>query len=537
MEFKKLFALSILAFLGLAVVFLVGASGNFAGNQDQATHMGDKVNGIKSSSDIIPNAHQEDIPAFWIAAAAQTSGDTEVTVYNQNLAFVKEKKSFDLKSGVNSVEYTDVASQIDPTSVLVEDQTDKKTAVIEQQYGYDMVSSSNLLDKYIGKEITVTDREGKTETGKLLSHDEKGVVLERNDGSVVALDASRMDFSNVSGLLTKPTLVWQIYSPTAGKRDLLISYLTGGLSWTANYVVKTNADSTKADIKSWVSIDNKAGVAFENANLKLVAGDVHRVSNPVPMYDNAMAGAQATVAKEAISQSSISEYHLYTLEKPVTLANNQAKQISLLSADSVPVQKELVFDSWKGDKVQVVLNMQNSEAKGLGTPLPGGNVRVYQPDSEGQLQFIGEDQIGHTPKGEQIKITVGNAFDIVGKRTQTGFEQVNNNVQRTSYKIELNNSKSEAQNVTDVEHFYGDWEIINSSDKYEKIDANTAEFRVSVPPNGTKTITYTVENKIATPTPMGVTNPTTAEVSTAASSGVASSSEIASSSGIASKSG
>ena len=293
--------------------------------------------------------------------------------------------------------------------------------MLEQQYEYDLISSSNLLDKYLGKEITVTDREGKTDTGKLLSHDEKGVVLERNDGSVVALDASKMDFSNVSGLLTKPTLVWQIYSPTAGKRDLLISYLTGGLSWSANYIVKTNADSTKADIRSWVSIDNRAGITFEDAKLKLVAGDVHRVSNYVSMDDTALGAAQAPVAKEGISESSISEYHLYTLEKPVTLTNNQAKQISLLSADSVPVQKELVFDSWKGDKVQVVLNMQNSEAKGLGTSLPKGIVRVYQPDSEGQLQFIGEDQIDHTPKGEKIEVTVGNAFDIIGKRTQTGY--------------------------------------------------------------------------------------------------------------------
>lgn len=361
------------------------------------------------------------------------------------------------------------------------------------------------------KQITVTDREGKTETGTLLSHDEKGIVLERNDGSVVALDASRMDFSNVSGLLTKPTLVWQIYAPTAGKRDLLISYLTGGLSWTANYVVKTNADSTKADIKSWASIDNRAGVTFKDTKLKLVAGDVHRVSNNVPMYDTAEGAAQAPVAKEAFSQSSVSEYHLYTLEKPVTLINNQAKQISLLSADSVPVQKELVFDSWKGDKVQIVLNMQNSEAAGLGTPLPAGNVRVYQPDSEGQLQFLGEDRIEHTPKGEKIKLTVGNAFDVVGKRTQTGYEQVSNTVQRTSYKIELNNSKSVAQDVTDVEHFYGDWEIIDSSDKYEKIDASTAEFRVSVPPNGTKIITYTVEYRIAAPTPIDVSTTTAAE--------------------------
>jgi len=334
-------------FLGVAVIFLVVASGDSASNTSEAYHMGDKVNGIKSGSDVIPNAHQDNPLALLNAGAVQMSGDTEVTVYNQNLAFVKEKREFDLNSGVNSVEYTDVASQIDPTSVLVEDPTDKKTAVVEQQYGYDLVSSSNLLDKYVGKEITVTDRQGKTETGKLLSHDEKGVVFERNDGSVVVLDASKMDFSNVSGLLTKPTLVWQIYSPTAGKRDLLISYLTGGLSWTANYVVKTSADSTKADIKSWVNIDNRAGATFEDSKLKLVAGDVHRVSNSMPVYDTVAETGQAPAAKGAFSESPFFEYHLYTLEKPVTLANNQAKQISLLSADSVPVRKELVFDNWQ----------------------------------------------------------------------------------------------------------------------------------------------------------------------------------------------
>ena len=521
MGFKKLLVLSILAFLGFAVIFSVSMSGNSAIDTAQAYKSENEKNGIQYSSDMNTNLRSANPLESLTELAGKMSGHTEVTIYNQNLALVKEKKEFDLKSGVNSVEYTGVTSQIDPTSVLVEDPTDKKTSVLEQQYEYDLVSNSNLLDKYMEKEITVTDREGKTHTGKLLSHDEKGVVLERKDGSVVALDASKVEFSDASGLLTKPTLVWQISSPTSGKRDLLISYLTGGLSWSANYIVKTSADSTKADIRSWVSIDNRAGTTFNDAKLKLVAGDVHRVSGSMPVYESAGAMAVPT-AKDAFSEAAIFEYHLYTLEKPVTLKNNQAKQISLLSADSVPVKKELIFDSWKGDKVQVVLKMENSEAKGLGKPLPKGIVRVYQPDSEGQLQFIGEDQIDHTPKGEKITVTVGNAFDVVGKRTQTGFEQVNNNVQRTSSEIELNNSKPEAQDVTVVEHFYGDWEIINSSDKYEKIDASTVEFRVSVPANGTKKISYTVENRIATHTPIGISTTSAAEISTDSSSGIAS---------------
>jgi hypothetical protein len=178
----------------------------------------------------------------------------------------------------------------------------------------------------------------------------------------------------------------------------------------------------------------------------------------------------------------------------------------------VPVQKELVFDSWKGDKVQVILNMENSEAKGLGEPLPKGIVRVYQQDSDGQIQFLGEDQIDHTPKGEKMELIVGNAFDVIGKRTQTGFAPVSNNVERTSYEIELNNSKSEAQNVTVVEHFDGDWEIVKSSDKYEKTDAFTVEFKVTVPANATKTISYTVEKKVRVP--VGIIDNTATENST-----------------------
>jgi len=421
--------------------------------------------------------------------------DAEITVYNDNLTLIKEKRKLDLKIGVHNVEYTNVTSQIDPTSVLVEDSINKKTAVLEQQYGYDLVSRSNLLDRYMGKEIKVTDMEGKIDTGKLLGHNEKGVVLERNDGSVVALDASKVYFSNASGLLTKPTLVWQIYSPTAGKRDLLISYLTGGLSWKANYIMKVNTDYTKSDVKSWVSIDNRTGINFENAKLKLVAGDINRILSSQPRdveYNIALATPKGSFTGETVF-----EYHLYTLEKPTNLKNNQIKQLSLLSTDSVPVRKELVFDGQRYDKICTIIHTDNSEVKGLGIPLPKGVIRVYGADSEGQFQFLGEDQIDHTPKDKEIKLTVGYSFDVTGKRTQTNYEKVSNDLERVSYNIELNNSKSEVQDVTVVEHFYGDWQIIGSSDKYEKTDAFTIEFRTSVPANVKKTVSYTVENRLA----------------------------------------
>ncbi len=411
---------------------------------------------------------------------------------------MKERRELDLNTGVNNVEYTDVAALIDPTSVMFEDTKNKNTAVLEQNYEYDLVSSSKLLDKFLGKEITATEKEGGTYTGTLLSHD-GGVVLQLSDGKVVSItEVSKFEFSDSAGLLTKPTLIWQVYSPVAGSRDVLTSYLTGGMSWNADYIVKTNADDTKADIQGWVSIDNEAGTTYENAKLKLVAGEVHRIAVPQPgYYDEAVVAEEAEYggAKGGFVEESLFEYHLYTLERPATLKNNEVKQLSLLSADSVPVKKELIFDASKSENVQVVLNLTNSKEKSLGMPLPAGVVRVYKADSEGQLQFLGEDSIDHTPKDEEIKVVVGSAFDITCTRTQTDYQRISNDVWRESYEIELKNHKSEEQKIRIVEHLYGDWEITTTSDTYKKTDAYTAEWEVTVPADGSKKVTFTVERR------------------------------------------
>ncbi|AKB29630.1 hypothetical protein MSSIT_2911 [Methanosarcina siciliae T4/M] len=453
------------------------------------------VNGIESSSSVITKVEPSNPLEFLTAGAAVTDAATEVTVYNDNLALVKERRSLNLKTGVNSVEYTDVAALIDPTSVMFEDTKNKNTAVLEQNYEYDLVSSYKLLDKFLGKEITATEKEGETYTGTLLSHD-GGVVLQLSDGNVVSLsEVSKFEFPDSAGLLTKPTLVWQVYSPVAGSRDVLTSYLTSGMNWNADYIVKTNADDTKADIQGWVSIDNGAGTTYENARLKLVAGEVHRTAVSKTSYDYAVDEAvpMSSDGGGGFVEETLFEYHLYTLERPATLKNNQVKQISLLSADSVPVEKELIFDVSKSENVQAVLNLENSKEKGLGMPLPAGVMRVYKSDSDGQLQFLGEDSIDHTPKDEDVKVVVGNSFDVTATRTQTDYDKVSNDVRRQSYEIELKNHKSEAQTVRIVEHFYGDWEIITSSDSSEKTDAYTVEWEVTVPSDGSKKITFTVE--------------------------------------------
>lgn len=455
------------------------------------------ANGIASASSVITKVKPSNPLEFLTASAVGTDAATEVTVYNDNLALVKERRELDLKTGVNRVEYTDVAALIDPTSVMFEDTKNKNTAVLEQNYEYDLVSSYKLLDKFLGKEITATEKEGETYTGTLLSHD-GGVVLSLSDGKVVSLtEISKFEFPDSAGLLTKPTLVWQVYSPVTGSRDVLTSYLTDGMSWRADYIVKTNADDTKADIQGWVSVDNAAGTTYEDARLKLVAGEVHRIAVPQPRYYDSipMEEAVSVEAKDSFVEESLFEYHLYTLERPATLKNNQIKQLSLLSADAVPVEKELIFDVSKSDKVQVVLNLENSKEKGLGMPLPTGVVRVYKADSEGQLQFLGEDSIDHTPKDEEVKVVVGNAFDVTGTRTQTAYKKVSTHVWRESYEIELKNHKTEAQKIRIVEHFYGDWEITTSSDASKKVDAYTAEWEVTVPADGSKKVSFTVERR------------------------------------------
>lgn len=472
---------------------------DFMENKVQADKSETTINGIESSSSVVSRVQLSDPLKILTAGAVATDSGTEVTVYNNNLALVKEKRELELNSGVNRVEYTDVAALIDPTSVMFEDTKNKDTAVLEQNYEYDLVSGPKLLEKFLDKEITVTEKGGGTYTGTLLSYD-NGVVLRLSDGKVVTIsEVSKFEFPDSSDLLTKPTLVWQVYSPAAGKRDVLTSYLTGGMSWKADYIVKASADDKKADIQGWVSVDNDAGTTYKDAKLKLVAGEVHRVVTPSIVGsadETATAAPEEKYAgtKNSFVEESLFEYHLYTLERPATLKNNQVKQLSLLSADSVSVEKELVFDVSKSSDVQVALRFNNSKEKGLGMPLPAGTVRVYKADSQGQLQFLGEDKIDHTPKDEEIKVVVGNAFDITGTRTQTSYNKISSNVWRESYETEIKNHKSEAQKVKIVEHFYGNWEITANSDPYQKKDAFIAEWEIKVPANGSKKVSYTVEH-------------------------------------------
>lgn len=498
MGVKRHFFWFALAFIGILLLFLAYIP-QHTGVLAQEYEPGSEGDRINSSPDNNVEITLADALGSLTPEAVAARDDLEVTVYEQGIALIKERREISLGSGINQVEYSDVASGIDPASVIIEDPENRDTVILEQNYEYDLANSSGLLEKYLGREIAVTGRNGEAYNGTLLSYEGSNIVLKTGTGSFVILrDISKIELADSSELSARPALIWQISSPVAGTRELLISYLTSGISWKADYVLISNENDTEADIRGWVNIDNRAGITYENASLKLVSGEINLVSSkPQPLLERAKeAAADGTKSATSFTEENLSEYHLYTLERPATLKNNQKKQISLFSVNSVPVEKELVYDSVRGEKVWIFLTLENSNETGLGRPLPAGIVKVYKTDYAGELQFLGEDRIEHIPQNKKLEIAIGSAFDLTVTRNQTDYQRISDNVERVSYEIEINNSKSEAQNVTVVEHLFGEWEILESSDAYEKTDAFTIEFKVAIPAKGTKVISYTVERRL-----------------------------------------
>ena len=434
-------------------------------------------------------------------ANSNEKGSNELTVYNQNLALVKDIRELTLKKGVNLVQFKDIASQINATSVFFKDLTFPNTFVIEQNYEYDLVSKNKILEKYLDEEITIQVIEGdqvKEYKGKLLSFQD-GIILESN-GEIIALsNTSKISFKELpGGLLTKPTLVWKIYADQDGVRETQTIYLTGGLNWQADYIATVNSDDSALDFSGWTTIKNNSGTSYPNTKLKLVAGDVHTVtSNRYPeLYEEYATDSVGSAMPKSFGEESLFEYHMYTLESKTTLNNNQTKQISLLSSENVPIQKIFYYDGARqGTKVQVKIEFKNSENQGLGLPLPKGKVRVYKEDSSGKQQFIGEDSIDHTPKDEDTTLFLGNAFDIVGERTQVSNENLSKGWYRTSYEITLSNHKDTAENIVVHEYVGQSWDITQKSHEFEQKNSSEIEFNINVPANGETTITYTIDHK------------------------------------------
>lgn len=456
--------------------------------------------------------------------SAYAADSVELTVYNQDFALVKQVFTKDLKAGNSEVQVEGTAAQLDPTSVHIASLTAPLDfRVLEQNFVFDLLNYGSLLEKYIGREVEIQqvsdDGKGQlfTQKGRLLTsgyqlqpynsggfvsggyqYSANGSPMVEIDGKIhTAIEGHLVLPQLPKEFVLKPTLLWQIENRKAGKQDLQLSYLTSGIKWISDYVATVDAKDQKINLIGWVTIDNRSGAKYEKAKLKLVAGDVNRIQESQPMMYKAMRGgamAMDAVMAPQFQEQAFFEYHLYTLQRPATVKNNEMKQIEMMSAQDVPVRK--IYKVENGAKAQVKLEFDNKKVNGMGMPLPKGRVRLYKKDSEGSLQFIGEDQIEHTPKDEKLSLLLGNVFDLAVERNQLNYNViVQGKVWEETWQVKLRNRKEEPIRVLVVENLYGgqEWKITKNSHPFEKKSAQRIEALVDVPQGQEVLFTYTVK--------------------------------------------
>ncbi|MBX7255249.1 MAG: DUF4139 domain-containing protein [Candidatus Hydrogenedentes bacterium] len=437
--------------------------------------------------------------------------EVAVTAYNNDLALVRDVRKLKLLPGEFSLRFADVAQQIRPQTVSLKSaNAPGSLRVLEQNYEYDLISPSKLMEKYVGKPVRLQNFDNQIRVSdveaELLSVNE-GPVYKVNDeiylghpGTVVLPDIPEE-------LISKPSLIWLLDNDQS-EQTVEVTYLTGGFTWQADYVLTLSEDAANLDLAGWVTVTNSSGATYNNAQLKLVAGEVNVVRIPEDpsgglVFDLNSDGLARSVQP---TEESFAEYHLYTFPRKTTIKQNQTKQLNLLQASGAKSvkkyeyrgQPEFYFTKFgplPEQKVETYLEFDNKEANQLGMPLPAGTMRVYQADKEGMLQFAGEDRIEHTPKDETIRLKLGNAFDIVAERVQTDFQQLAPNLTQSSFEITLRNHKDQDIVVDVVEPMVGDWSIQAKSHEFTKKDANTAVFSLPVPKDGETKLTYTVRVK------------------------------------------
>ena len=440
--------------------------------------------------------------------------EVAVTIYNENLALVKDQRRVQLKPGASALAFRDVSARMRPETALLRSvSAPGSLSVLEQNFDFDLLTPRKLLEKYVGQTVSVV--RANPATGAETT--EQATVLAANDGVVLQIGQrietgipGRLVFGSVpANLRDRPTLVMSLENTAASAQEVELSYLTAGLAWKADYVVELNATDDKLDISGWVTLTNTSGASYRNARLQLVAGDVNQAPPELAPRGRAVMMAASTMAKSSndMAEESLFEYHLYTLARPTTIAENQTKQVALLSATGVPVRKELLlkgndyyYQGQAGDlgqklKLGVFVEFDNKESARLGMPLPKGVIRVYKKDAAGNAQFIGEDRVDHTPKGEKVRLKLGDAFDVTADKKQTDFKKLSgtgkyNAVYESAYEIVLKNAKNEAVVVTVQEPMPGDWQMVSASQPHTKGAANTAVWAVPVPAEGKAVLTY-----------------------------------------------
>ena len=438
-----------------------------------------------------------------------------VTIYNDDLALIKEVRSLAFDAGVNRIALRDVSARMRPETAQLRSLSHPGAfEVLEQNFDFDLLTPAKLLEKYVGRTVRIvkthpTTGAETTETAKVLAAS-GGIVMQIGD-RIETGAPGRIVYDGVpANLRDRPTLVSELRSQRAGPQSVELSYLSAGLSWRADYVAELSADDGHLDLNGWITLTNHSGTVYPNARLQLVAGDVNRVREELHRAKaERLAMAAPTARAAGVAQEALFEYHLYSLNRPTTLADKQTKQVALLNASAVPVKKELLVQgsdyyylASTGDigqklKAGVFVEFSNRESSRLGLPLPKGVVRVYKRDSAGNAQFIGEDRIDHTPKNENVRLHLGDAFDVTADKKQTDFRRREHTnkasyVYESAYQIVVRNAKTEAVKVTVREPVPGDWTIVDQSHRHDKVAAGTAQWQLDVPAGGSTTLKYRV---------------------------------------------
>jgi hypothetical protein len=472
---------------------------------------------------------------------AQQTSQPSLTIYNQNFAVVRQEMPLDLKSGENQINVNDITMHLEPDSVILRDPTGKHLVnVLEQNYWADPVSQFSLLSLYEGRTIDFQLPDRTTVKGKVIRSGYVRADYFNMNGYGMAQPAQEEPIIEVGGQLQfglpgtpvfpdltadtilKPRLEWLLATDRAGKFPAEFSYVTGGMSWQADYNIVAPEKGDLVDIVGWVTMDNRTGKTFENARIKLMAGDVNKIQQRTDGRQFAMlanaAGIGGGVFNPPVTEKTFDEYHLYTLERSTTLRDRETKQVEFIHAASVTTRQLYIYDGVKIDpnryngwnwenirndhsygtesnpKIWVMRELRNSEANHLGMPLPKGRVRFYRHSDDGQIEFTGENVIDHTPRDETVRVYTGNAFDLTGERRRTNYTvDMSKHEATESFEIKIRNHKKEPVEVRVVEHLYRGttWDIVAKSDEFQKKDSQTIEFPANVAPDGEKAITYT----------------------------------------------
>lgn len=451
-------------------------------------------------------------PVHEVSSSAADREATAVTVYNDDLALIKEVRRVELAPGLNRLALREVSAQMRPETALLKTVSGQPIELLEQNFDFDLLTPASLLDKYVGREVTVI----RTNPATGAETRDKATVLAAGQGVVLRFAdhietgvPGRLAFADVPpNLRDRPTLsvLLDAAGDASGKRALELSYLSGGLSWSADYVANLSADGSRLDLSGWVTLTNKSGTAYRDATLQLVAGSINRVRRDEMVRAMAVPMAAKARGDAAPREEALGDNHLYTFERPTSIADNQTKQLALLSAASVPVKREYLLAGSEysyvnpqvvppgqvGQKLKPAVFIQfDNRGGGLGKPLPAGVVRVYSKDSRGAAQFVGEDRIDHTAKNETVRLRLGEAFDITAERTQTSFKRLGNDASESSYRIELRNAKDQAVTVHVQETLPGDWDVTSETSRHVKDSARQLSWFIAVPAGGSATLDYT----------------------------------------------